>query len=53
MNREKLALQKGSDWYGKQVAMPNGSVVRLFPDDGWNFNPGKAGLNKVGPASGP
>ena len=47
MEREGLRPLKGSDWYGKPTALPNGAVVRLFPDDGWDFNPGKQGLSLI------
>jgi SPP1 gp7 family putative phage head morphogenesis protein len=46
MEGEGLRPLKGSDWYGKPTALPNGAVVRLFPDDGWDFNPGKEGLTR-------
>jgi len=41
-----LIVQKGEDWYNKSVTMPDGSMVFLVPDKGWDFNPGKMGLKK-------
>ena len=48
MNREELQTQKGGDVYGNPVSMPDGTVVSLFPADGFDFNPGKAGLASAG-----
>ena len=41
-----MIVQKGEDWYNKSVTMPDGSMVFLVPDKGWDFNPGKIGLKK-------
>ena len=48
MDRDGLELSKGKDFYGKPVAFPDGTVGRLYPDAGWDFNPGKEGLQKAG-----
>jgi len=48
LKREKYQVQDGGDVYGNPMAMPDGTVVRLFPADGFDFNPGKAGLANAG-----
>jgi hypothetical protein len=48
MEREGYGIQKGRDVYGKSMAMPDGTVIKLFPAEGFDFNPGKEGLAKAG-----
>jgi SPP1 gp7 family putative phage head morphogenesis protein len=48
LKREKYQVQDGENIYGKPLAMPDGTVVRLYPADGFDFNPGKAGLANAG-----
>jgi len=47
LEREGLIVQKGKDFYNRPVKMPDGSVIQMIPDDGWDFNPGKQGLARV------
>jgi SPP1 gp7 family putative phage head morphogenesis protein len=44
--RGNTKIQKGSDWYNKAVQTREGTIY-LKPDEGWDFNPGKAGLTKI------
>ncbi len=48
MQREGFVTQKGKEVYGKPVKMPDGTVIRLYPAEGFDFNPGKEGLAKAG-----
>ena len=47
IEREGLRVEKGSRYHNKPVKMPDGTVIQMLPDPGWDFNPGKEGLTRV------
>jgi len=47
MEREGLSVEKGSRYHNKPVKMPDGTVIQMLPDPGWDFNPGKEGLARI------
>jgi hypothetical protein len=46
IRRDGLVIEKGEDWYKKPFTLPDGTIIQLVPDEGWDFNPGKVGLKK-------
>jgi SPP1 gp7 family putative phage head morphogenesis protein len=47
VEREGYIVEKGSRYHNKPVAMPDGTVIQMLPDPGWDFNPGKEGLTRI------
>jgi SPP1 gp7 family putative phage head morphogenesis protein len=47
VEREGLKIEKGNRYHNNPVKMPDGTVIQMLPDPGWDFNPGKEGLARV------
>ncbi len=47
VKRDKIKIEKGSDWHNRPIKLPDGTVTQLIPDPGWDGNPGKEGLARI------